>query len=176
MIPQSDAAAYFGYTAAMQFSSAEELHRHPVRGIVMVSHNESKPAAGDFSFPSEISEIGPAVERISEMFKKSGCAADQISDIEIAAFEALGNAVIHGNRQNPDKRVHISCHCEPGKEMSIVVRDEGTGFDPKRVPDPTSAENLESEHGRGILLMRTFMDDVHYEAHGTEVHMTKKLK
>ena len=141
----------------------------------MTSQSGSKSAGEDFSIPSEISEIGPAVERISEMFKNAGCASEQLSDVEIAAFEALGNAMIHGNARNPSKRVHISCHCEPGKQISIVVRDEGKGFNPDHVPDPTSAENLEAEHGRGILLMKTFMDDVHYEAGGTEVHMHKKL-
>ncbi len=142
----------------------------------MASESGSQPAGEDFSFPSEIGEIGPAVERISELFQKYGCASEKLSDIEIAAFEALGNAVIHGNGRDANKRVHISCHCEPGKEMSIVIRDEGRGFDPDRVPDPTAAENLQSEHGRGILLMKTFMDDVHYEAGGTEVHMSKKLE
>ncbi len=146
------------------------------RGILMASESGSKPTGDDFSFPSEIGEIGPAVERISELFQKYGCASEKLSDIEIAAFEALGNAVIHGNGRDANKRVHISCHCEPGKEMSIVIRDEGRGFDPDRVPDPTAAENLQSEHGRGILLMKTFMDDVHYEAGGTEVHMSKKLE
>jgi len=129
-----------------------------------------------FSIPSDINAIGPAVDKIIEAIEKAGCLPENHSDMEIAAFEALANAVIHGNGQDAHKKVHITCHCESGEDVAIVVRDEGRGFDPRRVPDPTQPENLESEHGRGILLMKTFMDDVRYEAGGTEVHMRKKVE
>jgi anti-sigma regulatory factor (Ser/Thr protein kinase) len=56
-----------------------------------------------------------------------------------------------------------------------VIKDEGPGFDPARVADPTAGENIEAEHGRGILLMKTFMDEVRYENGGKEVHLRKKL-
>ena len=94
-------------------------------------------------------------------------------EIEIAICEALANAVIHGNHEQKSKSVRISCRVEPSHCVSIVVRDQGSGFDPCAVPDPTSPENLGAEHGRGILMMKAFMDEVHFEKGGTEVHMVK---
>jgi serine/threonine-protein kinase RsbW len=129
-----------------------------------------------FSISSDINAIAPAVDKLIDAIRAAGCLPDNFSDLEIAAFEALANAVIHGNRQDADKQVHITCRCQCGEDVAIIVRDEGPGFDPQRVPDPTRPENLESEHGRGILLMKTFMDDVRYEAGGTEVHMRKKVE
>jgi anti-sigma regulatory factor (Ser/Thr protein kinase) len=135
----------------------------------------SETSDGVFSIPSEIGAIAPAVDRVIHLIEEAGCVPPNQSDVEIAVFEALANAVIHGNGQDAGKRVHICCRCQPGEQLSIVVKDEGAGFDPVKVPDPTARENVESEHGRGILLMKTFMDEVHFEAGGTEVHLCKRL-
>jgi serine/threonine-protein kinase RsbW len=108
--------------------------------------------------------------------KRSGCVSgDNQTEVECSLFESLANAVLHGNRQDPAKQVHIHYRFYPGKEISFVIKDEGRGFDPSRVADPTAGENIEAEHGRGILLMKTFMDEVRYENGGTEVHLRKKL-
>src|SRR5260370_14288792 len=95
------------------------------------------------------------------------------SGVEIALREALTNAVLHGNHQDAEKKIQISCRIQFGGEVSIIVKDEGKGFDPSKVPDPTVIPNLESEHGRGIYLMRALMDEVHFEQGGAEVHMRK---
>jgi serine/threonine-protein kinase RsbW len=86
-------------------------------------------------------------------------------DIEIALGEALENAIVHGNRENPDKRVYLTCRCTPDGEVSITVQDEGQGFDTGTLPDPTAP---------GIYLMKTLMDEVRFEKGGTVVHMCKK--
>ena len=125
--------------------------------------------------PSEIGSIAPTVDQIVSQIRGSLCLTGKEQDLEVALFEALANAVIHGNREQSAKRVNISCRYEPKKCVSIVVRDQGAGFDPAAVPDPTSPENLSAEHGRGILMMKTFMDEVRFEKGGTEVHMLKKL-
>jgi serine/threonine-protein kinase RsbW len=124
--------------------------------------------------PSDINSIAPAVDKIVAQIRESQCLAGREPDVEVALFEALANAVIHGNREERSKSVRIFCRVEPSHCVSIVVRDQGLGFDPGSVPDPTSPENLGAEHGRGILMMKAFMDDVHFEKGGTEVHMVKK--
>ena len=97
-------------------------------------------------------------------------------DLEMAIREALANAVLHGNLQDPRKEVRISCSVQPGLGISIVVKDQGKGFDPTKVSDPTAIENVLSESGRGIHLMKALMDEVHFERGGTEVHMRKGVR
>ncbi|MGB9070476.1 MAG: ATP-binding protein [Candidatus Acidiferrales bacterium] len=123
--------------------------------------------------PSDINSIAPAVDKIVAQIRASQCLAGREPDVEVALFEALANAVIHGNHEQTSKRVRISCRVEPSRRVSIIVCDQGSGFDPRAVPDPTSPENLGAEHGRGILMMKAFMDEVHFEKGGTEVHMVK---
>jgi len=95
-----------------------------------------------------------------------------VSDVEIALREALANAIIHGNHEDRLKHVHVTCRCEPD-EVSIAVKDEGSGFDINTVPDPTARENIGSVHGRGILVMKALMDEVRFEESGVAVHMRK---
>jgi serine/threonine-protein kinase RsbW len=95
-------------------------------------------------------------------------------DIEIALREALANAIIHGNNQNPAKRVYVACRCSLDGEVSITIRDQGEGFDTLAVPDPTALDNQLSVHGRGLFIMHALMDEVHFEDGGVVVHMRKK--
>jgi serine/threonine-protein kinase RsbW len=96
------------------------------------------------------------------------------SDIEMALHEALANAVIHGNGENSNKLIYVTCRCYMDGEVSITVRDEGRGFDSSAVLDPTALENLLFTHGRGIYLMKTLMDEVCFEEGGAVVMMRKK--
>src|SRR5713226_2225585 len=123
--------------------------------------------------PSEIKAISPLVERLMRLIEGSRCVAGNESAVELALHEALSNAVVHGNRMDAHKLVQIRCQCELGKGVSIVVTDQGQGFDPKAVPDPLAVERLEAEHGRGIHLMKLAMDEVWFERRGSEVHMQK---
>jgi serine/threonine-protein kinase RsbW len=126
-----------------------------------------------FQIPSDTSLIGPTVDRIVATIRKARCLPGKEDDIAGALFEALGNAVLHGNHQQLSKLVRVVCRYEPSKCFSVIVKDEGSGFDPAAVPDPTRPENVDADHGRGIFLMRTYMDEVRYEAGGTEVHLVK---
>jgi len=103
----------------------------------------------------------------------SHCVTGEETAVELALREALGNAVVHGNRLDAHKLVHVRCRCKVGKGISITVSDHGQGFDPSTVPDPLLIDNLETEHGRGIHLMKLAMDEVSFEQRGTEVHMWK---
>ena len=126
------------------------------------------------SLPSIVAAISPFVDQLIRFILKLRHAAGSESDIEIALREALANAVIHGNGENPYKRVYVECRCDMDGEISITVRDEGRGFDSSAVPDPTFTENLLFIHGRGIYLMKTLMDEVSFEEGGAVVTMRKK--
>jgi serine/threonine-protein kinase RsbW len=128
----------------------------------------------DLALPSEVTAISPFVDKLMFLIKKCRCAPGNEIDIEIALREALENAVIHGNHQDPRKHVFVSWRCQAGVEVSIMVRDEGQGFDSNALPDPTAPGAIESSHGRGIYLMKALMDDVHFEDGGAIVHMRKK--
>ena len=150
-----------------------------------VSSSQSQPSGKNPSssvleidswMPSKIQAIAPLVERLMLLFEGSQCIPGAEINVEIALREALANAVVHGNDEHPSAIVRIRCRCWPGKEISIIVTDQGKGFDfGKRAGDGLISDPL-SEHGRGILLMKAYMDHVHFERGGSEVHMRKLLR
>jgi len=95
-----------------------------------------------------------------------------IFGVHLAMEEALVNAIKHGNCSDLAKCVHVVCQVSR-ERMSVVIRDEGPGFNPDNVPDPTDPDNLEIPSGRGVLLMRSFMSSVEYNGAGNCVTMTK---
>ena len=138
-----------------------------------MAHNQGGPCIElERSLPSEVAAISPFVDRLMLLFRKCGCVSEGESEVEIALREALANAIIHGNHENPGKHVHVRCRCEPS-EISIAVKDEGRGFDVNKIADPTAPENTGSVHGRGIYLMKALMDEVRFEEGGVVVHMRK---
>ena len=126
------------------------------------------------SMRSEVRAISPFVDKLMVFIKKCQCVPGNEADVEISLREALANSVVHGNHEDPRKQVYIDCRCVPDEEVSIVVRDEGSGFSSTELPNPTAAEQLQSMHGRGIYLMKSLMDEVHFERGGTVVRMRKK--
>lgn len=90
--------------------------------------------------------------------------------VRLALEEALSNAFRHGNRNDPTTTVRFECRVGPD-HVEFEIQDEGPGFDPGTVPDPTLEENLELPSGRGIMLMRSFMSEVRYEPPGNRVRM-----
>jgi serine/threonine-protein kinase RsbW len=130
----------------------------------------------DSWMPSKIQAISPLVDRLMRLIEASQCVPGAEVDVELAIREALGNAVVHGNQEDPETRVHIRCRCEPGNELAIVVRDQGKGFDFGKLVGDGPISDPAAEHGRGILLMRACMDDVHFERGGSEVHMRKRAR
>jgi serine/threonine-protein kinase RsbW len=123
--------------------------------------------------PSEIEAISPLLDRLTRLIKESHCVCGEEACVELAIAEALNNAVLHGNRMDRQKLVQILLRCELRKGVSLIVKDQGQGFDPNAVPDPTATENIDSELGRGIWLMKRMMDEVSFERGGTEVRMQK---
>jgi serine/threonine-protein kinase RsbW len=126
------------------------------------------------SLPSEVAAISPFADQLMIFVHQFRDADGSEVDIEIALREALANAVIHGNHEDPHKRVQVSCRCGIDGEVFLTVSDQGQGFENSAAPDPTAPENVEFTHGRGIYLMKTLMDEVCFERSGATVHMRKK--
>ena len=126
------------------------------------------------SLPSQVEAIEPFTEQLMRFISKFRNPDGSEASIELAVHEALANAVLHGNRVNPNKRVYVACRCYMDGEVSITVRDEGQGFDCTAIPDPTFREKLLFTHGRGIYLLTTLMDEVSFEEGGAVVMMRKK--
>ncbi len=95
--------------------------------------------------------------------------------IKLALEEAVSNAFRHGNKCDPRKRIFVRYEVTPDR-IVIEVQDEGDGFDPCCVPDPTQPEFIDRPHGRGIMLMRAYLDAVEYNASGNVVRLLKKEK
>ncbi|HSY63083.1 MAG TPA: ATP-binding protein [Terriglobales bacterium] len=138
-----------------------------------IAHNQGGPCIDlERSLPSEVAAISPFVDKLMLLIRRCGCVPEGESDVEIALREALANAIIHGNHENPRKHVYVRFRCKPD-EVSIAVKDEGPGFDINKVADPTAPENIGSIHGRGIYLMKALMDEVRFEENGVVVQMRK---
>lgn len=130
----------------------------------------------DSWMPSEVRAISPFVDRLMRLIEGSQCVPGERFDIELALREALDNAVVHGNQEDPETKVHIRCRCRPGHELSIVVTDQGKGFDFEKFVGNRITSEPASEHGRGIQLMKAYMDDVRFARGGSEVHMRKRSR
>jgi len=130
----------------------------------------------ELKLPSRIEAIGEAAGAAMDAARRLGFADDALFGVELAVREAVTNAVLHGNQSDESKPVEVGLSGTEA-ELVITVRDRGAGFDPEAVADPTAAENILKASGRGILFMRTFMDEVTWERPpegGTLVRMTKK--
>jgi len=102
---------------------------------------------------------------------------DTLSDLSLAVSEAIANAMVHGNQLDPNKNVIVSINIS-NDELVVSIKDEGEGFDPNSVPDPTKPENIMRDSGRGIHIMRSFIDKVDYifSSEGTELKLIINLK
>ena len=137
-----------------------------------------KPGAGRWKFSlsstmESVSEVEAAAEKFAT---EAGVDEDERFRITMAVREAAVNAVLHGNDYDPAKKISASFE-NNGKSIVIKISDEGKGLDPDTLPDPLAPENLMRGTGRGIFLIRSFMDEVHFrQLHpGTEMTLVKHL-
>ena len=124
------------------------------------------------SIPSDLNAAWNAQQKVMEEVKARGYSENAVFAIRLALDEALNNAISHGNRRDKSKKVNIE-YTIGEAAVTITVSDEGTGFDPNHVPDPTLDEFLERPHGRGIMLMRAYMTDVRFGKGGNIVTLIK---
>ena len=123
--------------------------------------------------PNDLPSARKSEEMIMKELAQCNYSADVTFAIKLALEEALTNAVKHGNHNDGSKRLMVSYSVTPQRTV-IMVRDEGRGFAPHHVPDPTVDENLERPSGRGIMLMHAYMTRVHFNPAGNEVWMLKE--
>jgi serine/threonine-protein kinase RsbW len=126
----------------------------------------------ELTIPSDLSEARRVQELIESALSAAAYTEHEVFSIKLALEEALVNAIKHGNQMDPDKRVFVVYKVTPDR-FDIRITDEGAGFNPADVPDPTDPDNLERPCGRGLLLMRGFMTEVEYHGRGNVVSMAK---
>ena len=123
--------------------------------------------------PSDLGEARRLQDEIEEALQAVRYGDRDIFSIKLALEEALVNAIKHGNQMDPDKRVHVAYIVTP-ERFDIRITDEGPGFNPDDVPDPTAPENLERPCGRGLLLIRYYMSEVSFQDSGRTIAMFKR--
>lgn len=115
------------------------------------------------TIPSDPKNIGRVESFLKKINRSLHLNEIQFHKLMVSLTEAVNNAIIHGNKCNAEKAVHLTCEVLPGW-LLLMINDEGNGFDPGRVKNPLKKKNLLLESGRGIFLMRTLMDKVEFEA------------
>ncbi len=130
----------------------------------------------ELSLPSRIETVAVAAAAVAEFVSRARISEDAAFGIDMAVREAVTNAVLHGNKKDDSKFVDITLKSLPDA-VEISVHDQGPGFNPSDVPDPTAEENILKTSGRGIFFMRSFMDEVDWLIRpqgGTTVRMLKR--
>jgi serine/threonine-protein kinase RsbW len=131
----------------------------------------------ELALPSRIESVEEAAVAVAGILNRAGVSEEAAYGMDMAVREAVTNAVLHGNKQDETKFVRVTVKNSPGW-LEISVDDEGAGFNPAEVPNPTETENILKSSGRGIFFMRNFMDDVDWFIRpegGTTVRMRKKF-
>jgi serine/threonine-protein kinase RsbW len=132
----------------------------------------------ELSLPSRLEAVAEGANAVAEFLSRAGVGEEAAFGIDMAVREGLANAVIHGNKLDEEKFFTIKV-VKSTDSLEITVRDQGQGFNPETVSDPTAAENILKTSGRGIFFMRNFMDQVDWTVlpeGGTVLRMVKKLE
>ena len=141
------------------------------RQLVAMSHNRVS-----YTLDSTLETVNNAEATASEMATKAGFADEDVMRIAMAVREAAINAVLHGNAYDPGKKVWLAFE-QTGQDLVITIRDQGKGIDLQAIPDPLAPENLLKTSGRGIFLIRSFMDvvEINPSQAGTEIKLIKHV-
>jgi len=143
----------------------------------MAEHDRVAAQTVEELLESSLESVDQAEETVLRLATAMGFDEDDMHRIGIAVRECMVNAVVHGNRYHSRKKVHLTVS-RRGERLEILVGDEGGSFDASKIPDPLAEENLLRQSGRGLLMMRAFMDEFEVrprEPLGTEVKMVKYL-
>lgn len=138
--------------------------------------NEPSKERWSFKLNSTMESVSEVEAAADKMAAEAGLDDDLRFHITMAVHEATVNAVLHGNEYDPSRLINVALE-NTGKDFIFTIADQGTGFDPDHIPDPLAPENLLRGTGRGIFLIRSLMDEVHFRQlrPGTEMTMVKNL-
>ena len=138
--------------------------------------SEPRPGRRSFRLSSTMESVGEVEAAADKLAAEAGLDEDERFHVTMAVREAAVNAVLHGNEYDPAREIAVGFE-NTGKALIITIADEGKGFTPESVPDPLAEENLLRGTGRGIFLIRSLMDEVHFrQLHpGTELTLVKHL-
>jgi anti-sigma regulatory factor (Ser/Thr protein kinase) len=169
--------------ALKERDQAEELQRQLIEQLRSALSSVSRlsglvPFCSACSFnmviPADPAAIPTISAGVTQMLSGKHWPENEIMRVELALEEALANAIRHGCNSDPAKQLQCVVTVDDSGELTIVVRDPGTGFNPAAVPDPLAAENVLKSSGRGIFLINELMDDVAFSDGGREVQMRKR--
>jgi serine/threonine-protein kinase RsbW len=124
--------------------------------------------------PSSLRWVHTLYAVITEILSQMALDEESSDQINLAVVEAGTNAIKHGNQEDPEKRAYFEFVIQ-SDQFTVIIQDQGRGFDREQVPDPIQPENLFKSSGRGLFLIESCMDDVTYEKSGTLIRMVKKL-
>jgi len=130
---------------------------------------------GYWSLPTNLDLVASAGVAFATRLKRSHWSGDEAHFLQVSFEEALINAMKHGNKNNPEKKVQVEVKVSR-ERIYIRIRDEGEGFNPEEVPYPLAPESLLNTSGRGIFMMRNFFDSVKHEDGGRTIIMIKRRK
>jgi serine/threonine-protein kinase RsbW len=136
-------------------------------------NGRSSPTHFEVALAADVKAISPVVGLVMQLVGNLDYAAGKEFEIEMALREALANAILHGCKADPSKKIECSVTGDKDRGILIVVHDPGNGFDAAKLASPIDQQNLFSDHGRGIYLINKLMDEVKYERNGSEIHMRK---
>ena len=138
---------------------------------------DSQSKTIDLVLDSTLESVDKAERAALDLARESGFGEEDLDRIGMSVRECMVNAVVHGNRYNSHKKVHLSLSRTP-ERFTVRVADQGEGFNPDELPDPLAGDNLLRHSGRGIFLMKAFMDDLQVRSlgpAGTEVTLVKNV-
>ena len=141
--------------------------------LASVKFNMSELMIYNQTFASDLHVSADIQKEIQELWLARGMSDMDLPDMQLALEEGLANAIKHGNKMDPNKQVTVECFINEDV-VRVVIKDEGNGFDLNEVPDPTLPENLDKPSGRGVMLMKAFMDDVLYNDIGNQLTFIKR--
>ncbi|HNV95170.1 MAG TPA: ATP-binding protein [Bacteroidales bacterium] len=125
-------------------------------------------------FPSKIENISIIERLVDELTQQYQINSEIYGNMLVSMVEAVNNAIIHGNKLDENKSVEVEYEIENGI-FTFSIKDEGNGFDYKKLPDPTTPENIEKPHGRGIFLISHLVDELSFEDNGSKLCVKIKI-